>query len=72
MSEPALALRVNGAERSIRATDLVGLLEELGLDPGASGLAVALNDEVVPRTRWRAQRLEDGDRVEVVGAVQGG
>lgn len=37
-----------------------------------TGLAVALNGEVVPRRAWPARPLADGDRVEVVTAVQGG
>lgn len=37
-----------------------------------SGVAVALNDAVVPRRDWAATRLRDGDRVEVLTAVQGG
>jgi sulfur carrier protein len=41
--------------------------------PGeARGVAVALDGEVVPRGRWDDVPLEDGARVEVVQAVQGG
>lgn len=36
------------------------------------GVAVALNGEVVPRTKWRSTRLSEGDRVEVLTAMQGG
>ena len=36
------------------------------------GVAVALDGEVVPRGRWDDVPLEDGQRVEVVQAVQGG
>jgi sulfur carrier protein len=36
------------------------------------GVAVALDGEVVPRGRWDEVRLVDGQRVEVVRAVQGG
>jgi sulfur carrier protein len=37
-----------------------------------SGIAVAVNGEVVPRGSWPDTRLTDGDRVEVVTAMQGG
>ena len=36
------------------------------------GIAVALDGEVVPRGRWDETELRDGQRVEVVQAVQGG
>jgi sulfur carrier protein len=39
---------------------------------GQDGVAVAVNDEVVPRRAWSATALADGDRVEVLTAVQGG
>jgi sulfur carrier protein len=37
-----------------------------------SGVAAAVNGEVVPRGTWGATVLRDGDQVEVVTAVQGG
>ena len=42
------------------------------LGRGRSGLAVAVNDEVVPRSRWASTALQAGDRVEVLTAAQGG
>jgi sulfur carrier protein len=42
------------------------------LGRGKSGLAVAVNDEVVPRSRWASTALGAGDRVEVLTAAQGG
>jgi len=42
------------------------------LTTAASGVAVALNDEVVSRGAWASTPLADGDRVEVLTAVQGG
>jgi sulfur carrier protein len=38
----------------------------------ARGIAVALNGEVVPRTRWKEVTLNDSDRVEILRAVGGG
>ncbi|HEY0999676.1 MAG TPA: sulfur carrier protein ThiS [Streptosporangiaceae bacterium] len=37
-----------------------------------SGVAAAVNGEVVPRGSWAATPLRGGDQVEVVTAVQGG
>lgn len=36
------------------------------------GVAVALNDSVVPRSAWSRTGVDEGDRVEIVTAVQGG
>ncbi|MDX6286733.1 MAG: sulfur carrier protein [Frankiales bacterium] len=37
-----------------------------------TGVAVALNGDVVPRHAWAATQITDGDEVEVLTAVQGG
>ncbi|GAA1887882.1 sulfur carrier protein ThiS [Actinomadura bangladeshensis] len=37
-----------------------------------TGVAAALNDEVVRRSAWEATTLRDDDRIEVLTAVQGG
>ncbi|WP_449353477.1 sulfur carrier protein ThiS [Streptomyces shaanxiensis] len=42
------------------------------LTPAPSGVAAALNETVVPRARWSSTSLAEGDRVEVLTAVQGG
>lgn len=65
-------LRVNGEPRDSASTTLVALLVELGHDPARQGIAIALNDEVVHRTRWERTTLRDDDRIEIVAAVQGG
>ncbi|HEY0638911.1 MAG TPA: sulfur carrier protein ThiS [Pseudonocardiaceae bacterium] len=39
--------------------------------PG-SGVAVAVDDDVVPRAGWAGYALREGARVEVLTAVQGG
>ncbi|MGH8897105.1 MAG: sulfur carrier protein ThiS [Egibacteraceae bacterium] len=63
----------NGREQPVReGTTVADLVAELGHDPGRPGVAVAVNGAVVPRRTWRARRLADGDRVEVLGAAQGG
>jgi sulfur carrier protein len=50
----------------------VAALEELGLEPGARGVAVAVDGEVVPRSEWDSRELSEGSRVEVLSAMQGG
>jgi sulfur carrier protein len=42
------------------------------LTSAVSGIAIAVNGEVVRRSEWESTRLADGDQVEVLTAVQGG
>jgi thiamine biosynthesis protein ThiS len=46
------------------------LLAELGRHPRT--VAVERNGAILPRERYDGTRLEAGDRLEVVGFVQGG
>jgi sulfur carrier protein len=67
-------ITVNGEQRPLPGDGaLTALLRVEGIDPDeASGVAVALNDEVVRRSEWPTTTLEAGDRVEIVTATQGG
>ena len=63
-------ITVNGEQR-----ELTGTVEELldALDIEARrGMAVAVDATVVPQGAWKTTRVEDGARVEIVTAVQGG
>ncbi|MFF3321882.1 sulfur carrier protein ThiS [Streptomyces sp. NPDC002889] len=71
MNRCVLNIRVNGETRELAAgTTLEALVTTLTAAP--SGIAAAVNESVVPRSRWAGTRLGDGDRVEVLTAVQGG
>lgn len=48
------------------------LLPDLVVDGAPQGVAVAVDDAVVPRGLWAGTVVRPGDRVEVVTAVQGG
>ncbi len=62
---------VNGKSREVEGdVPLAALLEELGVD--RTSIAVAVNRYVVPRRQHADVTLADGDRIEIVHAVQGG
>ncbi|GAB2570229.1 sulfur carrier protein ThiS [Microlunatus antarcticus] len=62
---------VNGEPREV--TGPATLDQVLGLGGKAPrGFAVALDGVVVPRTRHQTTTLDEGARVEIVTAVQGG
>ena len=68
-----MEITVNGETRTIEKVDtLEDVLAALGVSPDARGVAAAVNDTVVPRTRWKSTRIRAGDAIEVVHAVQGG
>jgi len=64
---------LNGQRSDLREGEpLARALELLGVDGRPRGIAVAVDGEVVPRERWQDYLLRDGQRVEVLSAIQGG
>lgn len=64
-------LTINGQNREIcSSANLAELLCELEI--GSPHCAVALNQQVVPRTQLDQTEIHDGDQVEIVHAVGGG
>jgi sulfur carrier protein len=54
------------------SSTVAALLAHLGVEGSQRGVAVAVNDEVVPRSQWATHVLRGGDRVELIRATQGG
>lgn len=68
-----MKIQVNGESRIYEGEPaLEALLRELGLAPGEPGVAVAVNTRVIPHREIASTPLREGDRVEIVRAVQGG
>ena len=66
-----IRVSINGVARQLPdPTSVAALIEEMGL--AGKRIALERNGEIVPRSSFAAQRLADGDRLEVVVAVGGG
>ena len=50
---------------------LIQLLKSQGI-AGQKGIAVALNNAVIPKAEWKLQRLNTKDNITVIKATQGG
>jgi sulfur carrier protein len=62
---------VNGRPREqAEPATVLALVRDMDLED--KRIAVEVNGEVVPRSRWATATLAEGDRVEIVGAVGGG
>ncbi|MER7985935.1 sulfur carrier protein ThiS [Streptomyces noursei] len=68
---PTVSVSVNGEARRIPGGLTLDRLVAT-LSRASAGVAAAVNETVVPRSRWSTTALGDGDRVEVLTAVQGG
>ncbi|MBF0352530.1 MAG: sulfur carrier protein ThiS [SAR324 cluster bacterium] len=64
---------LNGQKHEVPAHfTLHQLLKTLPLVSLEHGIAVCVNDEVIPRKNWSGCQLQDQDRIDVVHATQGG
>jgi sulfur carrier protein len=66
-----MKITVNGAEHDAdEGCTVAAVVAAVTAQP--AGVAVALNDQVVPRADWKTTTVCEADRVEVLTAVQGG
>ncbi|MFL6824937.1 MAG: sulfur carrier protein ThiS [Alphaproteobacteria bacterium] len=61
---------VNGEQREISSASVEALLSELEYE--GTHFAIALNYDVLPRTKWAQTRLNSGDEIEIITPRQGG
>jgi sulfur carrier protein len=67
----AMQIIVNGNPTELaEGSSMAALIQGLGL--AGQRLAVEVNEELVPRSRFAEHRLAPGDRVEIIHAVGGG
>ncbi len=65
-----MRVTVNGEQKDVAATRIDALLGELEFE--GTHFAIAVNYDVVPRTRWAQTVIADGDTVELLTPRQGG
>ena len=65
-----MRVTVNGEAREIAATRIDALLDELEYE--GSHFAIALNFDVLPKSRWAETQLKAGDEIEIITPRQGG
>jgi sulfur carrier protein len=66
-----MQIYINGKTREVPDATTMSVLVEL-LELGGQRIAVEVNEELVPRSRFAEHRLVSADKVEVIHAVGGG
>jgi sulfur carrier protein len=61
---------VNGEQREISSHSVDALLAELEYQ--GTHFAIALNYDVVPKSRWAETKIQAGDEIEIITPRQGG
>ena len=68
-----MQVRLNDQEIQINhnQADLVSLMKEHSLYHD-SGIAVAINNEILPKQSWIEYQIKDNDNILIITATQGG
>jgi sulfur carrier protein len=69
--ETGVQIVINGEPHELPEEITLGTAVSM-VTSAATGVAAALNGDVIRRVAWESTRLAAGDEVEVVTAVQGG
>ena len=66
-----MKLTINGEKREILKSQTLGeLIRELNIQ--APNFAMALNQQVIPKSKYTTTPIQENDEVEIVHAVGGG
>jgi sulfur carrier protein len=61
---------INGEQREISSARIDALLGELEYE--GTHFAIALNYDVLPKSRWAETTIKSGDEIEIIAPRQGG
>ena len=61
---------VNGEAREINASRVDALLSELEYE--GTHFAIAVNYDVLPKSKWAQTQIKNGDEIEIITPRQGG
>ena len=61
---------INGEQREINSASVAALLSELEYE--GTHFAIAVNYDVLPKSRWAETPLKAGDEIEIITPRQGG
>ena len=65
-----MRVTINGEAREINSTHVDAMLGEL--DYEGTHFAIAVNYDVLPKSRWAETQLKSGDEIEIITPRQGG
>ena len=65
-----MRVTVNGEQREVASARIDALLSELEYE--GTHFAIALNYDVLPKSRWAETAINSGDEIEIITPRQGG
>jgi sulfur carrier protein len=66
-----MEITVNSQPKTVKSDSLHELLQEM-LGEKTRGIAVAINQNIIPKTEWSSATLKEKDNLLIIKATQGG
>ena len=66
-----MVISINNEEKTVSSNDLNSILSELNFSE-LKGIAVAVNQEVIPQNEWNTFSVSKNDEIILIQATQGG
>ncbi len=66
-----MQIYLNEKPITVSETSLYSLLKKEGIE-SKQGIALAVNDQVIPRTKWDSFQLQDQDAIVLITVTHGG
>ena len=71
MQSNRMKLLVNSKQKDFSGKNLSELVQSLQMS-STNGIALAVNEKVIPKTKWDQFQLNDNDKILIIKATQGG
>jgi len=65
-------LKINGKSISIKSHTMLNMLKEINVNFENDNIAVAVNEEIVQKSKWTNYKIKSGDIIEIVRPLKGG
>ncbi|WP_222707246.1 sulfur carrier protein ThiS [Pontibacter qinzhouensis] len=63
---------INNQPEELQLPQTVSVVLDLLQLPHTRGIAIAVNNQIVPKIQWDAHQLQENDKLTVIKATQGG
>lgn len=71
MKNKKIQIYINGKKKNINFNyNLINILEDFSLENKL--IAIELNKEVVPKSKYKTKRIKQNDRIEILELIGGG
>ena len=73
LNSKGMELKINNENKHFASSNLtVQALLDLEIPEKQKGIAIAINDTVIPKSNWNSHPLKETDTVLIISATQGG